>query len=54
MEPVLANTSARRLFERRFKVPVLSDYVLLVPKSKLEDTLKPRAELLEKKPDAKK
>jgi len=28
--------------------------VLLVPKSKLEDTLKPRAELLEKKPDAKK
>ena len=31
----------------------LSDYVLLVPKSKLEDTLKPRAELLEKKPAAK-
>jgi Domain of unknown function (DUF4340) len=30
----------------------LSDYVLLIPKSKLEDTLKPRAELLEKKPDA--
>ena len=32
----------------------LSDYVLLVPKAKLEDTLKPRAELLvEKKPAAK-
>jgi hypothetical protein len=31
----------------------LSDYVLLIPKSKLEDTLKPRAELLEKKPEAK-
>jgi hypothetical protein len=28
---------------------MLSDYVLLVPKSKLEDTLKKRAELLEKK-----
>jgi hypothetical protein len=32
----------------------LSDYVLLIPRSKLEDTLKPRAELLEKKPEAKK
>jgi hypothetical protein len=32
----------------------LSDYVLLIPKSKLEDTLKPRADLLEKKPEAKK
>jgi hypothetical protein len=32
----------------------LSDYVLLVPKSKLEDTLKPRAELLERKPEQKK
>lgn len=32
----------------------LSDYVLLVPKSTLEDTLKPRAELLEKSKDAKK
>jgi len=28
---------------------LLSRYVLLIPKSKLEDTLKPRAELLEKK-----
>jgi hypothetical protein len=32
----------------------LSRYVLLVPKSKLEDTLKPRAELLEKKDAGKK
>ena len=40
--------------ERLPRDPVLSGYVLLVPKSKLEDTLKPRAELLEKKPDAKK
>lgn len=31
----------------------LSDYVLLIPKAKLEDTLKPRAELLEKKPGQK-
>ena len=32
----------------------LSDYLLLVPKSKLDDTLKPRAELLEQKPAARK
>lgn len=32
----------------------LSDYVLLIPKSKFEDTLKPRADLLEKKPAGKK
>lgn len=32
----------------------LSDYVLLVPRAKLEDTLKPRAELLEKKNDTRK
>jgi hypothetical protein len=32
----------------------LSDYVLLIPKSKLEDTLKKRAEMLEQKDDAKK
>jgi hypothetical protein len=32
----------------------LSDYVLLIPKSKLEDTLKPRADLLEKKSGVKK
>lgn len=31
----------------------LSEYVLLIPKSRLEDTLKPRAELLEKKKSAK-
>jgi len=27
---------------------MLAQHVLLIPKSKLEDTLKPRAELLEK------
>lgn len=32
----------------------LSAHVLLIPKSKLEDTLKPRAELLQKKQDTKK
>ena len=32
----------------------LSDYVLLIPRSKLEDTLKPRAELLEKKSESRK
>lgn len=32
----------------------LADYVLLMPKSKLDDTLKPRAELLEKKPESRK
>ena len=32
----------------------LASHVLLIPKAKLEDTLKPRAELLEKKQDAKK
>jgi hypothetical protein len=35
------------------RTKLLSQHVLLIPKSKLEDTLKPRAELLEKK-DAKK
>ena len=39
--------------ERRPREKLLSDYVLLIPKSKLEDTLKKRAELLEKKDDAK-
>jgi hypothetical protein len=33
---------------------LLSDYVLLVPKSKLEDTLKPRSDLVEKKEAGKK
>jgi hypothetical protein len=32
----------------------LADYVLLIPKSKLDDTLKPRVELLEKKPESRK
>ena len=32
---------------------MLSQHVLLIPKSKLEDTLKPRAELLEKEPQKK-
>jgi hypothetical protein len=44
----------RKLRERLPREKVLSDYVLLIPKSKLDDTLKPRAELLEKKPEAKK
>jgi hypothetical protein len=44
----------KKLKERLPREKRLSDYVLLIPKSKLEDTLKPRAELLEKKPDAKK
>lgn len=35
------------------RVKLLSQHVLLVPKSKLEDTLKKRAELLEKKEDRK-
>ena len=33
---------------------LLSQHVLLIPKAKLEDTLKPRAEMLEKKEDTKK
>ena len=33
---------------------MLSKYVLMIPKSKLEDTLKPRSELLEKKQPPKK
>ena len=44
----------KKLAARLPREKLLSDYVLLIPKSKLEDTLKPRAELLEKKPDAKK
>jgi len=44
----------KKLEERLPREKVLSDYVLLVPKSKLEDTLKKRAELLEKKDEAKK
>jgi hypothetical protein len=44
----------KKLKDRLPREKLLSDHVLLIPKSKLEDTLKPRAELLEKKPDAKK
>jgi len=46
-----------RIKKLRGRLPrekLLSDYVLLIPKSKLDDTLKPRAELLERKPDQKK
>jgi len=43
----------KKLRERLPREKLLSDHVLLVPKSKLEDTLKPRAELLEKKTDKK-
>ena len=53
----LKSSDAERLKKLRERLPrekLLADYVLLVPKSKLEDTLKPRADLLEKKPDAKK
>jgi hypothetical protein len=44
----------KKLRERQAREKLLSDHVLLIPKSKLDDTLKPRVELLEKKPDAKK
>ena len=44
----------KKLAERLPREKMLSDYVLLIPKSKLEDTLKKRAELLEKKDEAKK
>lgn len=44
----------KQLEERLAREKRLSDYVLLIPKSNLDDTLKPRAELLEKKPAPKK
>ena len=44
----------KKLEERLPREKLLSDYVLLIPKSKLEDTLKKRPELLEKKDPAKK
>ena len=44
----------KKLEERLPREKLLSQYVLLIPKNKLEDTLKKRAELLEKKDDAKK
>ena len=43
----------KKLKARLSREKRLSDYVLLVPKAKLDDALKPRAELLEKKSDAK-
>jgi hypothetical protein len=42
----------KKVAERLPREKLLSDYVLLVPKSKLEDTLKKRSEMLEKKDDA--
>jgi hypothetical protein len=44
----------KKVEERLPREKLLSQYVLLIPKSKLEDTLKKRPELLEKKDDAKK
>jgi hypothetical protein len=44
----------KKLEERLPREKLLSRYVLLLPKSKLEDTLKKRPEMLEKKDDAKK
>jgi hypothetical protein len=44
----------KKLEERLPREKMLSDYVLLIPKSKLDDTLKKRADLLEKKDEAKK
>ena len=44
----------KKLEERRPREKLLSDYVLLIPKSKLEDTLKKRPDLLEKKDEGKK
>ena len=44
----------KKIEERLPREKLLSNYVLLIPKSKLEDTLKKRPEMLEKKDDAKK
>ena len=44
----------KKVEERLPREKLLSDYVLLIPKSRLEDTLKKRPELLEKKDPAKK
>ena len=44
---------AKALQERLPREKLLSQYVLLIPKQKLEDTLKKRSELLEKKDDKK-
>ena len=44
----------KKLEERLPREKLLSNHVLLIPKDKLEDTLKNRAEMLEKKDEAKK
>ena len=44
----------KALQERQPHEKLLSQYVLMIPKSKLEDTLRKRAELLEQKEDRKK
>jgi hypothetical protein len=44
----------KKLAERLPREKLLAQYVLFIPKSKLEDTLKRRPELLDKKEDAKK
>jgi len=43
----------KKLRERQPRDKLLQSYTLLIPKSKLEDTLKPRGELLEKKSEKK-
>ena len=44
----------KKLEERQPREKMLQNYVLLIPKGRLEDTLKKRAEFLEKKEDKKK
>ncbi len=44
----------KKLEERQPREKLLQNYVLLVPKNRLEDTLKKRAEFLEKREDGKK
>jgi hypothetical protein len=54
---VEGNENDERIKKLKARLPRekrLSDYVLLIAKSKLEDTLRPRAELLAKKSDARK
>jgi hypothetical protein len=54
---VQGNDDDERIKKLKARLPRekrLSDYVLLIPKSKLDDTLKPRAELLDRKSEAKK
>jgi hypothetical protein len=45
---------SKKLIERQPREKMLSSYVLLIPKGRLEDTLKKRAEFLEKKESKKK